>query len=1151
MAVAAMTVAGIAVIAPAVPAAAVDVPSGYVSETVAAGLDQPTAIAKLPDGRFLVLEKAGRVRVVKNGQLLAAPFADLTAQVNDYWDRGLTGIAVDPNFASNGFVYLFFPYDVTGVDGSGPVNARLVRLTASGDVTAAGSQVVLLGTSTTVCGAASDPTCIPQDWYGHSADSLRFAADGTLFVSLGDAASWDYADDRALRAQDIDQYPGKVLHVTTAGKGVSGNPFWNGNADAIRSKVWAYGLRNPFRMSLNPSSGLPYVGDVGWDTTEEIDVAAAGANLGWPCYEGNARQTRYEPMAGCQTLYAKGSGVVTFPAYSWNHDGTGSAAVGGPFTPAGSTFGSAYANGMFFADYARNQINFLPVSAGGSAGNAVPFATNADGPVDLAFGDDGNLYYVAINAGELRRFRSTGSSTPPPPPPGSQTTFLSDLTPVGTPVNGWGPYERDRSNGEQNAGDGRTLTIAGVTYAKGLGVHATSDIRYSIPSTCTLAAQAGVDDEVGNSGSVRFEVWNGTSARLYQSPVKYGWDGPASVSVALTGVTSLRLVVTDAGDGNGADHADWADAKVSCGTTPTADTTPPVISNVSAAPTSNTVTVTWTTDEPADSRVEYGATSAYGSFTPLDGTRVTSHSQSVTGLTPGATYHYRVRSADASGNAALSGDRTFTTASGTGGSVTYLSDLAPTGTPVNGWGPYERDRSNGEAAAGDGGPLTIEGSTYAKGLGVHAQSELVYAVPSGCTTFTAQAGVDDEVGLRGSVVFEVWNGTAARLYQSPTKTGAQAATAVSVPLSGVSSLRLVVTDAGDGNNYDHADWAGAQLACGGTPNSPPVPTMTSPAAGLTTAVGDTVSLAGSATDAEDGAIPAASLTWQVTLFHCVGTSCHTHPILTVTGATGSFVAPDHSDDSYVRVQLTARDSAGATATVSRDLQPRKVALTLASSPSGLQVSYDGVLYTTPVVVNAVVGATRTLDTPSPQGALAWQAWSDGQPKQHVITVPSVAKTYTATFATVGGTGPTTTYLSDLTPSSTPVNGWGPYERDMSNGEAAAGDGLAISIAGTTYPKGLGVHAASDIRYTIAAGCTLAAAVGVDDEVGLRGSVVFEVWNGTATRLYQSVVKHGGQAATPISVPLTGVTSLRLVVTDGGDGNYNDHGDWGAARITCS
>jgi hypothetical protein len=122
---------------------------------------------------------------------------------------------------------------------------------------------------------------------------------------------------------------------------------------------------------------------------------------------------------------------------------------------------------------------------------------------------------------------------------------------------------------------------------------------------------------------------------------------------------------------------------------------------------------------------------------------------------------------------------------------------------------------------------------------------------------------------------------------------------------------------------------------------------------------------------------------------------------------------------------------------------------------------------------------------------------------------------------------------------------------MSNGEAAAGDGLAISIAGTTYAKGLGVHAASDIRYTIAAGCTLVAAVGVDDEVGLRGSVVFEVWNGTATRLYQSVVKRGGQAATPISVPLTGVTSLRLVVTDGGDGNYNDHGDWGAARITCS
>ncbi|MDP1803586.1 MAG: PQQ-dependent sugar dehydrogenase, partial [Acidimicrobiales bacterium] len=376
------------------------------------------------------------------------------------------------DFATNQQLFLFYPYDSTGNDGSGPVTNRLVRITASGDVMLPGSETVVLGSTIgSGCPGAPSANCMPQDWYGHSADSIRFAADGTMFVSMGDAASWSYVDDLALRAQNIDQYPGKILHIAKDGSGLPSNPFWNGNPSAIRSKVWAYGFRNPFRMTLHPTTGLPYVGDVGWDAVEELDLATAGGNFGWPCYEGAAQQPGYASKSVCQALYAQGPSAVKAPLHAWAHDaGLGGTAVAGPFTPSTSAFPAAYQGGLFFADYAQGWIRFLKIDgAGQPVGSPLDFATQADGPVDLSFGADGNLYYVAINAGQVRRVRPGSSS--------GTTTFLSDLTPTGTPTNAWGPYERDRSNGEQGATDGAPLRIGGTTYPKGLGVHAASDIR--------------------------------------------------------------------------------------------------------------------------------------------------------------------------------------------------------------------------------------------------------------------------------------------------------------------------------------------------------------------------------------------------------------------------------------------------------------------------------------------------------------------------------------------------------------------------------------------------------------------------------------------------------------------------------------------------
>jgi alpha-galactosidase len=133
-------------------------------------------------------------------------------------------------------------------------------------------------------------------------------------------------------------------------------------------------------------------------------------------------------------------------------------------------------------------------------------------------------------------------------------------------------------------------------------------------------------------------------------------------------------------------------------------------------------------------------------------------------------------------------------------------------TSSNGWGPVERDQSNGERDAGDGRPISIAGTTYATGLGVHAVSSVLVYLGGGCSTLHAEVGVDDEVGTAGSVAFQV-RGDGRSLAESGVRTGGQPAVTLDVPVAGVSQLELVVTDGGDGINSDHADWADATLTC--------------------------------------------------------------------------------------------------------------------------------------------------------------------------------------------------------------------------------------------------------------------------------------------------------------------------------------------------
>ncbi len=411
----------------------------------------------------------------------------------------------------------------------------------------------------------------------------------------------------------------------------------------------------------------------------------------------------------------------------------------------------------------------------------------------------------------------------------STTAYLSDLA-FTTVANGWGPVEKDMSNGEQAAGDGKPLSLRGVVYPKGLGGHAASDVRYAMNGGCTsFTTKVGVDDETGANGSVDFQVFaDGT--KLADSGVVTPASATQTLTVDVTGRTTLQLVITDGGNGIAYDHGDWADAKLTCGGGAPVDTTPPTVTATTPATGATGVAVgvtpTATFSEAIDPTTLTSATMtlvAQGTTTPLAASVAYNAGTKTATLTPSAAlgtstaYVLRIVGGPA-GIADLAGNRlaadvtwTFTTSSGTS-TTAYLSDLAFT-TVANGWGPVEKDMSNGEQAAGDGKPLSLRGVVYPKGLGGHAASDVRYAMNGGCTSFTTKVGVDDETGASGSVDFQVFaDGT--KLADSGVVTPASATQTLTVDVTGRTTLQLVITDGGNGIAYDHGDWADAKLTCG-------------------------------------------------------------------------------------------------------------------------------------------------------------------------------------------------------------------------------------------------------------------------------------------------------------------------------------------------
>ncbi|HYD16585.1 MAG TPA: PQQ-dependent sugar dehydrogenase [Candidatus Nanoarchaeia archaeon] len=477
--------------------------SGFVDENYTNVGSTPIGFQFAPDGRMFVWFKKGQVKIFKNGAFVST-FLDISSRVNYAVDRGLIGFTLDPNFASNGYVYLAYVYEPTaGQNGnSGGRTQRVSRFQAdpANPNKALSSETVLLGkVSTYPCPSGAD--CIPNDAAIHTIDHLAFGPDGKLYVSMGDGA-YNSVSRNSLGAQDLNVFRSKLLRVNKDGSAPGDNPFDDGS-NSNRSKVLNFGLRNPYRFSFTPD-GVPIIGDVGWTKYEEID-RGRGRNFGWPCFEGATANGPYQTAySECRAL---SPGAVTNPIIVYDR-GTGATVIGGSHYTA-SVWPSRFHGNYFYADYVQKWIKRAIFDSTGKVTEVRTFATGQQGPVYLDFGPDGHLYYVAIYTGQVRRIRFTGATNQPPiaKASASPTAGASPLT-VSFSSAGSADPDGGSLTYSWDFGDGETSTAANPVHT------------YTSSTFQTFTASLTVTDNEGsrNSDTVSISVGDQPPVPVISSP---------------------------------------------------------------------------------------------------------------------------------------------------------------------------------------------------------------------------------------------------------------------------------------------------------------------------------------------------------------------------------------------------------------------------------------------------------------------------------------------------------------------------------------------------------------------------------------------------------------------------------------------------------
>lgn len=446
-------------LAATIPALATTLPPGF-QETIVAEVPFPqnfSQFAFAPDGRLFVADKFGLVRVyVPDPPDPYALEASIQLAVDAEGERGINGLAVDPDFATNAHVWLYYSTPE-------PTRNRLSRFTYA--------NAALVDERVTIDG----PLLMNSN---HNGGCLRFASDGTLFIATGDDGQG------SVTAQDPFDLRGKLLRIERDGSPAAGNPFHDGMGGDPR--VWALGLRNPYRISLQPESDNVFIADVGAAAWEELSVGIAGANFGWSDVEGPV------PAAVPGKVY---------PIHAFPHPpGQGAAIIGGDHAPA--DFGPGYGGDYFYADFVSRTLWRLSLDITNTPTALEQFAGDFGPATDIQFGPGGALYYVcrSCSPASVRKIEYAG---------GSNTSPVARA--AATPDSGAAPLEVGLNGLQSSDADEDPLV-----YAWDLGDGAQSDQPTPLHSYAAGVYQATltVSDGQGGEDTTTVRIVAGNSRPL-------------------------------------------------------------------------------------------------------------------------------------------------------------------------------------------------------------------------------------------------------------------------------------------------------------------------------------------------------------------------------------------------------------------------------------------------------------------------------------------------------------------------------------------------------------------------------------------------------------------------------------------------------------
>ncbi len=548
-------------------------PTGFSEQAVFSGLTNPTNVAFSPDGRVFVAEKSGLIKVFDSlDDPTPSVYADLRTEVYNYWDRGLLGLALHPDFPADPRIYVLYTHDgliggPTPKWGTPKVNDDPCPTPPgpTGDGCQASARLSVIN------GNGAEQVLV-EDWCqvypSHSIGSIEFGPDRMLYAGGGDGASFNYVDygqdsypssdttpdnpcgdgtasvgatltpptaeGGALRAQDVRTpadptgLDGSIIRIDPdTGQAAPGNPA-SSSADLNTRRIVAHGLRNPMRFAFRPGTNELWIGDVGYSTWEEIDrvvsPTAGVTNFGWPCYEGAGRQPGYDAINVnlCENLYAAGSSAVATPYYTYKHSDhlvsgepctVGSSSISGMSFYRGGNYPATYDGALFFSDYSRRCVwAMMPGSNGLPDPAKVEVFASGYGSTRLQTGPGGDLFAVDYDNGRIMRYVYDATNNPP--------TAVIHADPSSGPT----PLTVTFDGTASNDADGDALTYAWDLDGDGQYDDSTAaTVQQTYTTSGTVIARLRVSDgHASGTTSTQINVANTAPTALITSP------GPAT-----------------------------------------------------------------------------------------------------------------------------------------------------------------------------------------------------------------------------------------------------------------------------------------------------------------------------------------------------------------------------------------------------------------------------------------------------------------------------------------------------------------------------------------------------------------------------------------------------------------------------------------------